>query len=118
MTLGNPVLRLLRYMRYLYAIRINRNTRMSGEGFDAPGILCLMRAKDGQQATAPEKVAHGLTGVIKRAAGHVVFQQKLKAFITAGPGRSAPFPNRSGARWSGGSEQPAIKLSGPVMSTE
>ena len=53
------------------------------EGFDVPGILCLMGANDGQQAIPLEKVAHGPIRVKVGAAAHVVVHKVLRGTFLA-----------------------------------
>jgi hypothetical protein len=82
MTLGNPVLRLLRYIRYLARRRRQSQTLPDGrKKQNAPGVLSFVRTDDGQQTVAFQKLAYGFISVEVRAAPHVVMHEILWALL-------------------------------------
>ena len=79
MTLGNPVLRLLRYIRYLRRVVNHSRTGEFDGKPDAPSVLSFVRTDDGQQAVAFQKLAHGFIRIEVGAASHVVMHEVLWA---------------------------------------
>ena len=80
MTLENPVLRILRYFRYLHVVNRSRADEFD-EKRNAPSALSFVRADDGQQAVVFERLAHGLTCIKVQAASYAVMHEALRALL-------------------------------------